>query len=341
MKIKKSALLLLFIIPLYFISCDKPVSKETIGITDERAVVNISNPDSLQTSFCNISFKWEYYRNVFLNASLFYNDEAVDLEKIIPRANCIVSFPHLWPNPQEVATYHVRLTDLKPFQNYSVFMYDRYSTAGDLFCNGKFIYSVGKCSSDWKETVAGRKMDVVVFSSDENGIADLVMHCSNKDYRKGGIYHNFKIAEENYVDKWFQTTFILRLFFVGALLILIIYQLSLFFLNKHKKSFLFLAIFSFFTMIRIVFSSFAVMLVLFPSIPYSFAMKMEYIPIFTTPIFYSLYMLSYDELSLKKPVILTFEIISAVFFVVCVSLPIYYVNRMVPAFQLFLIISAA
>ena len=83
MKIKKSALLLLFIIPLYFISCDKPVSKETIGITDERAVVNISNPDSLQTSFCNISFKWEYYRNVFLNASLFYNDEAE-----IGRASC-------------------------------------------------------------------------------------------------------------------------------------------------------------------------------------------------------------------------------------------------------------
>ncbi|MFA6936876.1 MAG: adenylate/guanylate cyclase domain-containing protein [Treponema sp.] len=341
MKINKSALFLLFLVSLFFNSCHKIETNETLGATDERAVVNISNPEFMETSFCNVSSKWEYYRNSFLNASLFYNNAAVPLDKISPKANSIVSFPHIWKKPQETATYHLRVTGLKPSTNYSVFMYDRFSTAGDLFCNGEFVYSLGRCTSEWTETIPERKMDVVDFSSDENGIADLVMHCSNKDYRKGGIYHSFKIAEENYVDKWFQTTFIIRLFFIGALLIIIIYQLSLFFLNKHKKSFLFLAIFSFFTMIRILFASFSVMLVLFPSIPYSFALKMEFIPIFTTPIFYCLYMLSSNNLSLRKPFIIIIEFISIVFFVICVFLPIYFVNRMVPVFQIFLVISAA
>ena len=304
--------------------------------TSKHALVQVDNAQLLTHEWLDISSQWDYYRNRFLNAYQFYNNGPVASSQL-PAANGIVSIPHYWKDAQGTATYHLRIIGLKSNTTYATFLYDKFSTAGEVMCNGKYVYSEGFCSKDWTKTVCGRNMDIVYLRSDNSGVMDLVMRCSNKIYRTGGIYYHIKIAEQAYVENWFMKMFTLRLIFIGALVVIFIYQLALFFFNKYQMMNLYLALFALNATQRLLFASFSIATVLIPSIPYSLSLKLEVMPVYLCGMFYFLFALSYN----KKPVLRPFPLIcvsvAGLLFLTNVFLPLSLANYFVPAYEAYML----
>lgn len=262
-------------------------SSTIVNPSAAQACVDIQNPNTLEHDFITISSSWAYYENKFLPASYFYTaDSNLVPPEQQPIPDSIVSIPHYWNNPHACATYHLLVTGLKPHTEYALFMYDRFSTAGDIWCNGTFIYLEGVPCEDWTKTECGRNMDIAVLPSDKNGNADIVMHCSNKIYRIGGIYYNIRLAERTHVEHWFVFMLILRAMFIGSLLLIFIYQFALYLFRHKKRIHLYLSLFAFSAMMRLLFASFSIVTLWFPDLPYEISLKLEFAPIYFCTFFY-------------------------------------------------------
>ena len=334
----KSILLRLFFLLTIICCIPSFVFAQDDGGEDEHALVQVEDPSVLQNRWFDISKKWEFYQYQYLNASLFFHHKPIPGSELPPNDG-IVSLPQYWKNPKASATYHVRIIGLKANTTYACFLYDYFSTAGDVWCNGAYAYSEGHSSGDWTKTECGRNMELAYLHTNSYGMLDLVMRCSNKIYRTGGIYYHMKIAEKQYAENWYTRMYTLRLVFIGALFLIMMYQLALFFLNKYQRSYFYLACFAFSAMIRLLFAKFSIVTVLVPQIPYELSMKVEYMPIYFCGLCYFLYMLTYAKKKVRSAFPLTLISIAAVFFVCNCFLPLEKLNHLVPVFQAYMLFS--
>ena len=77
---KKHGALLLLTLSLFLITaCNKKAASSGMETTNERALVTVTNPEQYSKKWCNLSGRWEYYENAFLNASMFYFNYQIQL----------------------------------------------------------------------------------------------------------------------------------------------------------------------------------------------------------------------------------------------------------------------
>ena len=264
----------------------------------ERGKIKVETPDALSDAFFELSGLWELYWADFIEPRSFYNPR---MEVFAPDvcADAYVSIPSVWntfidkpaaKKGKGAATYHLRIENLKPNFRYAVFMFNKILTAANLYCNGKLVFSQGYAAQKYTETVPGRSMDIAVLESDQNGVIDLVCHVSNNVYRKAGIHGTLKLSEEKHLRRWFTLKFNYSFFYAGALLSIMVYHLSLFFLRKYDWTSFYFSLFAFAIFIRGVTADFSLLLYYLPGIPYGIDMKLEYTVMFMAPLFFVLHL---------------------------------------------------
>lgn len=335
-----SGFLILLICSTALCSCDifKTVSKPLQKKGFVR--VNVENPRMLEKDWLDISSAWEYYQGQYINARAFYSYGVVS-DKYLPEVKEVVKIPHTWENRKDVATYHMRIEGLFPNTEYATFLYDRFCTAGDVYVNGSCIYQTGVCTENYEDTVPGRKMDIAYMTSDRNGILDITLHCANKIYRCGGVYFNIRIATASFVENWFANSLILRIIFIGALFVIAIYHFALFFTNKKKFAYLYLALFSIAASIRLLFANFSIITVLFPALPYSVSLRFDLFPIYACSLCYYMYMLAYNKRKLYTPLTMGIVSVFIFFFISNFMYPVSITNYFVPFYQMYMFFCAA
>ncbi|NLM00302.1 MAG: hypothetical protein GX220_02470 [Treponema sp.] len=314
-----------------------PLKAQTFSVQNYNETIN---------SGINIDGPWEFYWGKFIDPCCKPETEA----------DCIVYTPSFWNNyelkstdkkiakkGQGSATYRIKVENLKPNKEYGIFLYDLVLTAFNMYVNGQLVAKVGEANENWEKTVPKKSMESPTFFSDKDGILEIVFHVSNKDYRIGGIWKDVTLKEKPLLQKDFFRSFYQSFLFIGALFIIFFYQLSLFFFRKSNKSSLYLSLFSFSILLRILSSGFSLLAFYFPNIPFSLLVLLEHEALFFGPLLFVLFVTSlYPDLFTDKykNIPKFFILIGIILSVFGIFFPVRIRSYMVRPWQIYLVLTS-
>ena len=309
------------------------------------ASYKVENPKLLEKSSLNIITDWDFYwgRKV-TPASDFTSDQLSEIPHIT------VSVPSDWnkyPLPQEIkkitkkgqgsGTYQLKLTNLKANQNYAFPVYDLGYTAFEIYADKNLIFRSGSPAEDWTQTLAEQHFDKAVFTSDSRGSVTLSIFISNDFYRKGGLRGSFMLFEEEAYSHFHIRQICSYSIFSGILLMITVYCILNTFLKKNKVNLylacLVLAIFS-----RIVSYTFPILKTIYPAIPFTVMLRIEYLSVFFIPSFITLYINQLNKAIFKHIPASLLAFPGIIFLILDFALPINLANRMVPFMQAYMFI---
>ena len=307
------------------------------------AVYRIENPETLSKNSLNIITDWDFYWGKFIKPDSNLSEKELNN---IPHVT--VQVPSDWnkyPFPDEIkaisktgkgsGTYKLQLTNLKPGQSYAFPVYDLGYTAFEIYADKKLIYRSGKPNEDWTQTQAEQHFDKAVFTADKNGTTIITIFISNDFYRKGGLRGSFMLFEEKAYSHFHTKQICSYSIFAGILLMITVYCILNAFLKKSKVNLylacLVLAIFS-----RIVSYTFPILKTLFPAIPFTTMLRIEYLSVFFIPSFITLYINELNKAIFKHIPASVLAFPSLIFLLLNFVLPINLANRMVPYMQAYM-----
>jgi len=182
---------------------------------------------------------------------LFYNDVLLEPGVEIVNKSDVVEVPHVWGNNQSVGygTYKLQIKGLKPNECYSLYIYDMV-TAYKLYIGDTLIAQNGVVGTSkdaekisWKPIVAGFKPQ-----SSEIGIT---IQISNFNYSPGGLWKSISIGKSANITIEREINIVTQMILFGGILMIAIYNLSLFLLIKGERAALYFSIFNFIVAFRI------------------------------------------------------------------------------------------
>ena len=301
----------------------------------------IENPQALKSHKLEINTDFDFFWGKFVPP---FDTSA--------KADITVEVPSDWnkyPLPDEIreitktghgsGTYRIRLTNLTPGTKYVFPVYKLAYTAFKIYADNNLIYQSGNPAEEWENSKAQQYYETAGFYPDSSGNVLLTFYISNDFYRKGGFRGTLSLYEEQYYRNHFYNDLCTHSIFTGILIMISIYCLVTFFLKKEKST-LYLAVLILSVLSRIIFSSFPLIKILWPDIPFSIMLRAEYISVFFIPAFLTLYLDTLNKFIFKKFPAVIIAAPSAVFLILDILLPIETANRIVPMMQIYMYITA-
>jgi signal transduction histidine kinase/CheY-like chemotaxis protein len=212
------------------------------------------------------------------------------------KPTAFVVFPELWSNtiingsplPHiGYATY--TLTVLLPLQNHNLALDvpDTY-TSYRLFVNGELFADSGVPDSSEEKAVPRWFQKTL----DLNSLSDtlhLVLQVANFWHSKGGPYKEIIIGNRETLFHNRQVDSAFDLLLTGCLFMGGLFFLGLFLFGKHDRSILYFALFCITYSYRMIGARSYVLHTIFPDLPWSITVHLEYLTLFISVVFFSLY----------------------------------------------------
>lgn len=302
----------------------------------------IENPKKMESSYIDINTSWDFFWGKFVSPS----DTST-------KPDALVSVPSDWnkyPLSEDIqkisktglgsGTYRLLLTNLKPETNYVFPVYKLAYTAFEIYADNTLIYQSGTPSEDWKNSKPEQFFDTASFVPDKNGTILLTIFVSNNFYRKGGLRGTISLYEEDSYERFHFKEVSSYAIFSGILIMISVYCLIIFFLKKDKSplylALLILAIYS-----RIASSTFPIIKTIFPNMPFTVMLRIEYISVFFIPCFLTLYLDTLNKYIFEKVPAVLISAPGFIFMFLDILLPISIVNRIVPVMQIYMYTASA
>ena len=307
------------------------------GLFAQIAEYRIENPELLAERPIRIKTEWDF----FWKKNIHYQDTDIkpDLRVTAPsewnKYKLDYDDASIVTTGKGSGTYRLKLTNLKPFTNYAFPVYEFAYTAFTISVNGREIFRSGRPSVKWENTNPEQFFDKAVFTSDEKGCAVICVFVSNEFYRKGGLRGDFFLSEEPAYIQNYITELCLYGIFVGLLLMIALYCLLTALMKKDRTN-LFLGVLVIGIISRIVGDIFPLLKEIFPLLPFTVMIRIEYFSLFCIPAMHTFY---FDSLNKKIFGRHGAKILAApalVLFILDCVLPAYYVNRIVPVLQIYM-----
>jgi signal transduction histidine kinase len=256
--------------------------QNTIGAGND-AVLDLRNFDFKDASI-PLDGKWTLYWKQLLGPA----DTGV--------SPAMVRFPLLWtktvvnglPLPSTgYASYKIKIWLPKEHPALAIDIPDFY-TSYRLFINGTVFAQSGNPGTSSESTVP-RWMPQTAEISGATDTLSLVLQVANFRHSKGGPYKSLVLGDKKLlfqkreIDEAFDLV-LTGCWFMGGL-----FFLGLYFFGRHDKSLLYFALFALTYSYRIIGTRLYVLHSIFPHIPWSVTLHMEYISFFSSIAFFTLY----------------------------------------------------
>lgn len=311
MIIRNSKLVFLFLLSVFFIfSCKK--GENSAAAVARGGVLDLRAYDFSKQGNVSLRGEWEFYWQSFVSAHALADAWSQDVsntenfeEILLQKQNSdsdkettatYINVPSAWnafrKNNKAVgglgfATY--RLSVLLPqnsLYHTMALKIPHIHTAYRLYINGELQEQIGTVATEKQNSISAYRHIVQVFFPHSNSV-DIVLHVANFNYSKGGLLEPIYLGEESSINRAKFFAVGSDLFIVGALLIMSVYHFGLFFLRSNIKAFLYFAIFTFLFFIRIITRGEMIIDTIFPSLPFIWQIRMEYLSFYiTVPVFY-------------------------------------------------------
>ncbi len=181
--------------------------------------------------------QWEFYWDKFLNYSDFQG-VSPDLYANVPKTWNEYSIDGKNLPGQGYATYRLHIkTDIPVNTSLGLRPYS-FSSAYEIFINDKLVASNGKVSTEASEEVGEYKPQAVFFNTPAKEF-DIIIHVSNFQYARGGFWYSMPIGSAEEILSLQDLTMGKEIFLLGALIIISLFYLASYILQREFKYSLF------------------------------------------------------------------------------------------------------
>lgn len=285
-------------------------------------VVHVTDNSQFENSIVELNGMWEFYPSQEFQT---FNREQYDM--------AFIKVPGSWKvtakkNFQcDIACYRLKIMGLKPNTRYAIFSRKCPATASKFFCNGYKVAEYGVFSSNAK---VARPCDTPVYAylnSDRIGTIELVVQISSYSNHESGITVPILFSEESVITTHFRKIIIVISIIAGFLLFNCIINLAVYIGNKINKIYLIFFFLFLGLLLSLITINGCVLTWVFPNIPYSLVIGLEYVPFWLGPQLFSIILLYDNNFQKKLPYLdkIIFGIFSAFGLVFC-AFPIKYTN---------------
>jgi response regulator RpfG family c-di-GMP phosphodiesterase len=283
--------------------------------------------------------EWEFYWNNFYDNEDFY-----DGSKIEKTGNIII--PGVW-NGYEVdgkklsghgfGTYRLHIL-LNPSVDTVSLKVLTMQTAGNIYLNGEKVISAGTPGEDSSSTIPGYKPQIIVYKPDKDYI-DIVIHVSNFDHRMGGIWGTLLIGSEQDIKTLWMYSRDRDFFFLGAIFVMGLYHLGLFFIRRKNREALYFSVFCFVIALRVGATADIFLLDIFPGISWKLLICLEYITFFIASPMFLFFIQSLFKDKFLRGLSKTVMGISILFSIITLVAPVNISSRLIPLYQIITVIA--
>jgi PAS domain S-box-containing protein len=277
---KKIILSVLFIINFIFIS-NAVFSQNRAS----KGIINLKNFDFQNKSFAKLNGQWEFYWHKLLSPNDFK-------KKSLPKPTYL-NVPGSWTDSFPTfgyGTYRllVIINDKKDILSLKTV---GASAAYKIWVNNKFVEEIGKVDTLKKYYIPKEKPLLYNFSIEDNksDTVSIIIQVANFHHSKSGLWETIELGKSSKLYQTETKRNFLDALVIGILLIMAIYHLSLFILNKKSYDALFLAIFIIFMALRQSLTNNQLIYLFFPNLNYTLLLRLQFFTAFPNEIFAGLF----------------------------------------------------
>jgi signal transduction histidine kinase len=181
----------------------------------------------------------------------------------------------------------VRLPNSSSTKKLALYLPDTYSSYR-VFVNGRFFAESGKPDSTAEKTIHQWLHKTVALDIEADTL-DIIMQVANFKHAKGGPYKSIIIGNSDILFAEREANIGFDLFLTGCLFMGGLFFMGLYLFGKHDKAILYFSLFCITYSYRIIGSNFYVLHSMFPNMPWSLGIHLEYLSLFLSVVFFTLY----------------------------------------------------
>jgi len=237
--------------------------------------------------------EWEFYWEHLLTPEDFRkNNDGSELQNFncyLSKAQGYMKVPGWWENETGYGTY--KLTILLEEQEGKLAMSLPYLMSSyKMWVNGDLIATNGEVGISKEESSAEWKKKAVSFPVKDDTV-EVILQVSNFQHRLGGIWENYLFGLPNQITQQRELNLIIDAFMRGAIIIMALYHLSIFFLRRKELSALYFGMICFAGALRLLTDG-EVMITDFLAISWEWHYKLLLISIAAGAVFFHFYLQS-------------------------------------------------
>ena len=236
--------ILLLVLSMYLHSSKKQMQAQ-------KGILDLTNWDFSKDGVVSLDGEWEFYWNELLTYEDFN-------ERRVVKPNGYFQVPDVWTSytvddkhfPQQgYATYRLtvktnNIDDLKGLKILTA------STSYKLMVNDKVVARSGTVGKTEETSEPEFKPQAVSFKNDSKSF-DIIVQISNYTYSRGGMWHSIYLGDDQQVREMKEFNSEKDMFMLGTVIIMSLYHMLLFILQKRSKSVFYFALILLIVAIRI------------------------------------------------------------------------------------------
>lgn len=266
----------------FFILLSFTVSGE-ISSPAKKGVLDLTSWDVQEDATVMLDGEWEFYWNKLLFA------DSIDAYKSEAR---YVKFPSMWQKDsayaaQGYATYHLKVFLAKRERELALKIPDYYS-AYNLYLNGRLIAKNGIVGTS-KESSQPHWLPMTIDIIDQSDTLDFVLQISNFRHSKGGAAIAMVLGDRGRLNQLRRQEEGFDLILTGSLIMAGLFFLGLYWFGRHEKPILFFSLYCLTYSYRVFGFGIYTFHSLYPGIPWSITLHLEYLSLFISSLFFACY----------------------------------------------------
>lgn len=294
----------------------------------DRGIIDLQNYSFSQESAVSLNGSWEFYWQELLQSSEFVTQKKQYREFTKNWNSDLSAFGY--------ATYRLQVQLPGNYPPLSLQIPDFYSSY-ELFINGKLQAKNGKVGTS-KESYIPKwiPQTIPLLVQDTNRI-EVILHVANFHHQRGGTYRPILLGSTTELAKKRESKLAYYYLLSGILLMTGFFFLGLYLFGKREKAILFFSLFCFTYTYRIIGFGMYPLHFLFPDIPWILTLKLEYITLFLSGLFFGIYTLNLYPRETSKLLINILSLISLLFVAAVLVLPVNWFTQLVTPYFIILI----
>lgn len=279
--------------------------------------------------------EWEFYPGWFISPGTG-NREAVGIQP------GYINVPSSWTRhpvgggtmgSHGYATYRLTLR-FSGMQSDLALYFHEIRTSYRAFLNGKLVAGNGTVGSSTEESVP-QYLPMVREIRDMSEILELVVHVSNYHTVQGGMLQSVIIGESTSVQRTRGNNISFQVFLLGSLLIMGLFLLGMFFIQKVDKSPLYLGLFCLLIAMRPLVTGEYFLIYWFPRFSWSLMLKLEYLTLYAGLPLVMTFMLTIFPLDISKRLTRIVQAVGAAGSLLVLFTPVWIYNHSILFYEIF------
>lgn len=268
-------LLILIVTAFLLLSSSK---NKTIKV--KNGILDLTNYNIEKNGSVSLDGQWEFYWNKLLDYDDFNNNEFEEDGILVNVPDDWNDYPveHNKPKGSGYATYRLRVKTDNQQQLMGLKILTM-STSYKIMIDDKIIAENGIAARSKDDYKSCYNPQVVIFNKDKKEF-DIIVQVANYVYTRGGMWHSIILGTDEQIINVKESSNKREMLLFGGILLMTIYQISIYSLQKYNKSNFYLILALFMLLIRLSFTGEYIIADIIKSVDVSIIALIEYLSMF-------------------------------------------------------------